>query len=66
MHYKHAWYLLETLDQGFRQLVVETAHGGRGERGSWLTSRGETLMTSDRPERLTRGEGRFDKRVLWC
>jgi molybdate transport system regulatory protein len=45
MSYKRAWYLLETLNQGFHQPVVEAVHGGRGGGGTQLTSLGETLIT---------------------
>src|SRR6266852_3773958 len=30
MNYKRAWYLLDTLKQGFHQAVIEAATGGRG------------------------------------
>jgi molybdate transport system regulatory protein len=38
--------LLETLNQGFRQPVVEAVHGGRGGSGTRLTALGETLIAS--------------------
>jgi molybdate transport system regulatory protein len=46
MNYKRAWYLLETLNQGFQQPVVEAAQGGRGGGGTRLTALGETLIAS--------------------
>ena len=30
MNYKRAWYLLDTLNKGFHQPVIEAAQGGRG------------------------------------
>jgi molybdate transport system regulatory protein len=44
MSYKRAWYLLNTLNQGFRQPVVEATHGGRGGGGARLTALGEALL----------------------
>jgi molybdate transport system regulatory protein len=46
MNYKRAWYLLDTLKQGFRQPVVEAVQGGRGGGGTRLTALGETLIVS--------------------
>src|SRR4051794_4945769 len=46
MNYKRAWYLLDTLNQGFHQPVVEAAQGGRGGGGTRLTALGETLIAS--------------------
>ena len=46
MNYKRAGYLLETLNQGFRQPVIETTQGRRGGGGTWLTALGETLIAS--------------------
>ena len=46
MNYKRAWYLLDTLNKGFHQPVVEAAPGGRGGGGARITSLGETLITS--------------------
>lgn len=46
MNYKRAWYLLDTLNQGFHQPVVEATQGGRGGGGTRLTALGETLIVS--------------------
>jgi molybdate transport system regulatory protein len=46
MDYKRAWYLLDTLNQGFHQPVVEATQGGRGGGGTRLTPLGETLIAS--------------------
>ena len=46
MSYKRAWYLLDTLNKGFHQPVIEAAPGGRGGGGARLTALGETLITS--------------------
>jgi molybdate transport system regulatory protein len=46
MDYKRAWYLLDTLNQGFHQPVVETVQGGRGGGSTRLTALGETLIAS--------------------
>src|SRR6266853_1562525 len=45
MNYKRAWYLLDTLKQGFHQAVIEAATGGRGGGGARLTPLGEQLIT---------------------
>ncbi len=45
MNYKRAWYLLDTLKQGFHQPVIEAATGGRGGGGARLTPLGEQLIT---------------------
>jgi len=45
MNYKRAWYLLDTLNKGFHQPVIEAAQGGRGGGGARLTALGETLIT---------------------
>jgi molybdate transport system regulatory protein len=46
MNYKRAWYLLDTLNRGFHQPVVEAVQGGRGGGGTRLTALGETLIAS--------------------
>lgn len=45
MSYKRAWYLLNTLTQGFRRPVLEVARGGRRGGGARLTALGEALLT---------------------
>ena len=45
MNYKRAWYLLDTLKQGFHQPVIEAVHGGKGGGGTRLTPLGEQLIT---------------------
>lgn len=44
MNYKRAWYLLDTLKQGFHQPVIEAVHGGKGGGGTRLTPLGEQLI----------------------
>jgi molybdate transport system regulatory protein len=44
MNYKRAWYLLDTLNKGFHQPVIEATPGGRGGGGARLTPLGETLI----------------------
>lgn len=46
MSYKRAWYLLETLKQGFQQPVIAATPGGRGGGGAHLTALGETLIAA--------------------
>ena len=46
MNYKRAWYLLDTLKQGFHQPVIEAVHGGKGGGGTRLTALGEQLIAS--------------------
>jgi molybdate transport system regulatory protein len=46
MNYKRAWYLLDTLNQGFHQPVVEAIQGGRGGGGTRLTALGAMLIAS--------------------
>jgi molybdate transport system regulatory protein len=46
MNYKRAWYLLDTLNKGFHQPVIEAAKGGRGGGGARLTPLGERLIAS--------------------
>ena len=45
MSYKRAWYLLDTLNKGSHQPVLEAAPGGRGGGGAHLTPLGEQLIT---------------------
>jgi len=42
--YKRAWLLIDTLNGGFGRPVVETATGGRGGGGAFLTPLGEQLV----------------------
>ncbi len=44
MSYKRAWMLLNTLNQGAGQPVVEVSQGGRGGGGARLTAVGEALV----------------------
>jgi molybdate transport system regulatory protein len=44
MNYKRAWYLLDTLNKGFHQPVIQAATGGRGGGGAQLTPLGEQLI----------------------
>jgi molybdate transport system regulatory protein len=43
--YKRAWLLVDSLNQGFGQAVVETATGGRGGGGTQLTPLGKRVLT---------------------
>lgn len=42
--YKRAWLLIDSLNQGFGRLVVETATGGKGGGGALLTPLGQQLI----------------------
>ena len=42
--YKRAWLLVNTLNQGLREPVVETAKGGKGGGGAQLTDYGISLI----------------------
>ena len=44
MAYRHAWELIDDLNQGFGRPVVETASGGRAGGGARLTAFGEELV----------------------
>lgn len=44
MTYKRAWALIDTLNKGFGQPVVETVSGGRGGGGANLTPLGQELV----------------------
>jgi molybdate transport system regulatory protein len=44
MAYRHAWELIDDMNQCFRQPVVETASGGRSGGGARLTPFGEELI----------------------
>lgn len=56
MTYKHAWLLIDSLNQGFRRPVVETATGGRGGGGATLTDLGKQLV-----ERYTALESQLNR-----
>ena len=45
IHLASLFYLLDTLNKGFHQPVIEAAQGGRGGGGARLTALGETLIT---------------------
>lgn len=42
--YKRAWLLVNTLNQGLREPVVETAKGGKGGGGAHLTEYGISMI----------------------
>lgn len=42
--YKRAWLLIDSLNQGFGRLLVETATGGKGGGGALLTELGLQLI----------------------
>lgn len=42
--YKRAWLLIDSLNQGFDRLVVETTAGGKGGGGASLTPLGQQLV----------------------
>jgi len=44
MTYKRAWALVDTLNRGFGNPVVETSSGGKGGGGAHLTPLGEELV----------------------
>jgi molybdate transport system regulatory protein len=44
MAYRHAWELIDDLNQGFDTQVVETASGGRSGGGARVTPFGEELI----------------------
>jgi molybdate transport system regulatory protein len=44
LSYKRAWLLIDSLNQGFGQPVVETVTGGRGGGGTRLTALGGQLL----------------------
>ncbi len=44
MAYRHAWEMIDDLNQGFSRAVVETASGGRAGGGARLTTFGEELV----------------------
>lgn len=42
--YNHAWTLLRTMNESFRQPLVETTRGGRAKGGATLTPTGELVV----------------------
>lgn len=44
MSYRRAWNLVETMNQSFREPIVETAKGGSGGGGARITAFGETVL----------------------
>lgn len=44
MSYKKAWYLLDTMNRCFREPVVTTEKGGRGQGGARLTPLGQRAL----------------------
>ena len=44
MSYKRAWYLIDTLNRGFGEPVVEALAGGNGGGGARLTALGEAVV----------------------
>jgi len=48
MSYRRAWLLVDTMNQCFRELVVDTATGGKGGGGAQITSFGKSVLRSYR------------------
>ena len=44
MSYKRAWGLVQALNEGFGQSLVETARGGAGQGGAVLTPLGQEIL----------------------
>ncbi len=44
MSYKRAWGLVQALNEGFGQSLVETARGGAGQGGAVLTPLGQAVL----------------------
>lgn len=44
MSYKRAWSLVQALNEGFGQPLVETARGGAGQGGALLTPLGQEVL----------------------
>lgn len=54
MSYKRAWGLVQALNEGFGQPLVETARGGAGQGGAVLTPSGQEVLSRYRAmERAT-------------
>jgi len=44
MSYRRAWLLIDTMNQCFREPVVDTATGGKGGGGARITASGLTVL----------------------
>ena len=44
MSYRRAWLLVDAMNQCFRELVVDTATGGKGGGGAQITPFGRTVL----------------------
>jgi molybdate transport system regulatory protein len=44
MSYRRAWLLIDTMNQCFREPVVDTATGGKGGGGAQITPFGSTVL----------------------
>lgn len=44
MSYRRAWLLVDTMNQCFREPVVDTATGGKGGGGAQITSFGKAVL----------------------
>lgn len=44
MSYRRAWLLVDTMNQCFREPVVDTATGGKGGGGAQITPFGKTVL----------------------
>lgn len=65
MSYKRAWSLIDEMNQGFRQPLVETSRGGRAHGGAELTSVGEAVVARFRQmEAATHAAVREDLEAL--
>jgi len=45
MSYRRAWLLVDTMNQSFREPLVETAAGGKGGGGAQVTDFGRDMLT---------------------
>lgn len=48
MSYRRAWLLIDTMNQCFREAVVDTATGGKGGGGAQITPFGKAALRSYR------------------
>jgi len=56
MSYKRAWSLVQALNDGWGQPLVETSRGGAAQGGASLTADGQTVLRSYRAmQEATRG-----------